>query len=556
MRKVLIVLIVILSLILTSLLGFIWYQSSHIFVDGEAYAKNAQELDLRGTDLPVMHILTVQAQLPDCKVLWDVPFQGAKHSSDTTQMQIETLQEVDIDILQKYFPELTRIDATACKDYGMLELLKERLPQCELVYQVDLGGTMLSPDAAEVTLQPGAFDFDTLIVNLVHLPNMQTIYFPNAEVTPEQMDALAQGYPDIVTDYSVEILGVEYDLQTTQLDLSALTPDQIDQVASKLSVLTSLEQVELMDANGASQLSMEDVKKLQEGAPNTVFHYTFDFYGIPISTTDKEVILKNIKITSDNFEEELRLVLDIMEEGDRFVLESRGKYDQNWKKIDNETLAQIREDYRDKTKMVWRVYFSTGYRGSSLTDAEVLRATYDLGDDNCSDLKYLEDCRYMDLGHCEFLDHCDFVSGMTSLEVVIVSGAPIKSLEPFAACKELKFLEIVECNYIPDLEPLRSCTKLEMLNISHTSIADISPVADFKLTHLNTMDNKVPEEDIAAYGEANPDCWIVTKGNHYGQGWRYDENDDPLPWYAKMKIAFKYPKSPNNLGWYLPDDFE
>ena len=145
---------------------------------------------------------------------------------------------------------------------------------------------------------------------------------------------------------------------------------------------------------------------------------------------------------------------------------------------------------------------------------------------------------------------------MTSLEVVIISGAPIKSLEPFTACKELKILEMVECNYIPDLEPLRSCTKLEMLNISHTSIADLSPVADYQLTHLNTMDNKVPKEDIEAYGEANPDCWIVTGGNHYGAGWRYDKNNDPLPWYAKAKIAFKYPKSPNNLGWYLPEDFD
>lgn len=554
MRKVLIALILILTLVLAGLLGFIWYQSSHIFVDGEAYAKNSQELDLRGTGLPAAHVLTVQAQLPDCKILWDVPFQGGTLSSDTASIQIRTLTEQDIAVMVNYLPNLTRIDASECREYAVLELLKEKLPGCQVVYQVDLGGTMTDPDTEELTLQPGAFDFDTLLTNLAHLPHMRALHFPNAEVTPEQMAALAEQYPEITADYSVEILGTEYDLQTTQLDLSALTPDQIEGVDAKLNVLTSLETVELMDASGVSRLSMEDVKKLQEAAPNTVFHYTFDFYGHTISTTDREVILKNIKIESDTFEQELRLVLDIMEEGDRFVLESRGKYDKMWKKIDCETLAKIREDYRGKTKMVWRIYFSDG--GTCLTDAEVLRSTYDLGDDNCEDLKYLEDCRYMDLGHDEYLDYCDFVSGMTSLEVAIISGAPIKSLEPFAACKELKFLEIVECNYIPDLEPLRNCTKLEMLNISHTSIADLSPVADFNLTHLNTMDNQVPEEDIAAFAEAHPDCWIVTEGNHYGAGWRYDENNDPLPWYAKMKIAFKYPKSPNNLGWYLPDDFE
>ena len=48
---------------------------------------------------------------------------------------------------------------------------------------------------------------------------------------------------------------------------------------------SSLEQVELMQEDGTSQLSMEDVRKLQKSAPNTVFHYSFEFYGIPISTT-------------------------------------------------------------------------------------------------------------------------------------------------------------------------------------------------------------------------------------------------------------------------------
>ena len=556
MRKVLITLIVILSLLLAGMLGFIWYQTSHIFVEDVAYAKNSEELDLRGSGLSVAHVLTVQDQLPNCKVLWDVPFQGGVLSSDTTSVRIDQLSEEDIDVLETYLTGVVKVDATACGDYAALELLKQRLPHCEVIYQVDIGGTKLDPDTAELTLETGTYDFETLVANIPHMPNLQNIYFPDARITPEQMDVLAQEYPDIAVKYTVEILGTEYGLDTTQLDLSAMTADQIDDVAGKLSVLTGLEQVELMQEDGTSQLSMEDVRKLQKSAPNTVFHYSFEFYGIPISTTDKEVILKNIKITSDNFADELRLVLDIMEKGDRFVLESRGKYDQNWKKIDCETLAQIREEYRDTTKLVWRVYFSINYKGTSLTDAEVVRITYDLRDNNCEDLKYLEDCRYLDLGHNELLNHCDFVSGMTSLEVVIISGSPIKTLDAFAHCPNLKFLEIVECNYIPDLEPLRNCTQLEMLNISHTSIADISPIADIKLTHLNTIDNNVPEEDIVAYGEANPDCWITTRGNHYGAGWRYDKNDDKLPWYEKMVAAFRYPKAPNNAGLYLPEDFE
>ena len=46
MRKVLIGAIVVLAVLLTTVLGFIWYQTTHEFVDGDAYPKNAQTLDL------------------------------------------------------------------------------------------------------------------------------------------------------------------------------------------------------------------------------------------------------------------------------------------------------------------------------------------------------------------------------------------------------------------------------------------------------------------------------------------------------------------------------
>ena len=170
-------------------------------------------------------------------------------------------------------------------------------------------------------------------------------------------------------------------------------------------------------------------------------------------------------------------------------------------------------------------------------------------------MQYLEKVRYMDIGHNEYLDNADFISGMVSLEAVIISGAPIHSLEPFAACKNLKFLEMVECHYIPDLEPLRECTQLEMLNISQSQIADISALDELNLTHLNTINNKVPEEQLTAYQEKHPDCWIVTSGNHYGVGWRYDTDSSTLlPWYAKLDAEYHYISQrniPNNIGWYL-----
>jgi deoxyribodipyrimidine photolyase-like uncharacterized protein len=142
---------------------------------------------------------------------------------------------------------------------------------------------------------------------------------------------------------------------------------------------------------------------------------------------------------------------------------------------------------------------------------------------------------------------------MTELEVVIISGAPIKSLEPFAKCTKLKFLEMANCTYIPDLEPLRNCTELEMLNISFTSISDLSPIDELPITHLTAVKNQIPDEEEVRYTEAHPDCWIVMAGDQpYGQGWRYDrDNQTKLPWYAKLAEAFRYPNPYNKTGWYL-----
>ncbi len=565
MRKVLITVIVILSLILAGLVGFIWYESTHVFVDGQAYAKYEEVLDLREEQVTESHYLAVKAQLPDTRIIWNVPFQNSSVSSDVQQLTISSLSEEDIRLLAAYFPDLRKIDASGCRDYAHLAQLALALTDCEVAYQVNLGSTSAEPGARELTLEAGSYEFDTLLENLVYLTQLEEIHFPKTELTQDQQQVLAEQFPDISVTCTVEILGKEYDMKTTVLDLSEMTSTDVDAVADKLGMLPELAEVQLMGSTNVSHLTLEDVQKLNLAAPRVQFHYSFDFHGAAVSTMDEEVILKNITVENADFADELRMVLDVLENCDRLVLEARGQYDKLWKNITCEELAKIREEYRDKTKLVWRVYF--GENGSSLTDAEVLRAVYGLTDDNSKDLVYCENVRYLDLGHNEFLDYMDFLSGMTDLEVAILSGAPLKSLDPIAACKNLKFLEIANCIYLPDINALKECTQLEMLNISFTRFEDLSPISDLNLTHLTTVKtpNVVregaevkPSEALQAFMDAHPDCWTVYEGDQpYGTGWRYTEDGKGhLDWYAKMVKAFKYPNPYNNIGWYLDEDFE
>ena len=129
MRKVLITFIVILSLILAALVGFMVYESTHVFVDGEAYAKHAKTLDLREEEVSESHYLAVQANLPECEIIWNVPFQGGFQSSDALTLNISDLTDEDIRILKTYFPRLKQINAGACQDYAMLARLKGATPK-------------------------------------------------------------------------------------------------------------------------------------------------------------------------------------------------------------------------------------------------------------------------------------------------------------------------------------------------------------------------------------------------------------------------------------------
>jgi len=543
LKKVLIIILVILLLVLGGMLGYLWYQSSHIFVEDAVYAKKSEVLDLRGQDISEEHYKEVAWQLPQCQIYWDVPFQGGRVSNDTTALTVTELSEQDIAQL-KYFPGLKTVDAMGCDDYAQLEALKAQYPQLEVRYQVSLGAKSFDPGVTELTLENGEYDFDTLMQNLVHLPQVKSILLPRTDLTLEQIDAISMEHSGIALDFTVEVLGQEYPSDTAQLDLSAMKPEDVEAVAAAIPGLAGLTEIRIMDAEGKSNLDLEAVKALKEAAPGVKIPYTFDFFGVKISTSDEEVHIKNKKIGDEN-EAQVRLALDVMDNCSRFVLENC--------RLSNETMANIREDYRDKTKVVWRINF--GKVGSSLTDAEVLRAVYDLQDDNCSALYYCEDVRFIDIGHSDNLDYIDFIAGMTKLEAAIISGAPVKSLEPLAACTELKFLELANCIYFTDLTPLASCTQLEMLNLSYAHIEDLSALDQLPLTHFTYIRNKTSVEEEARFIKQHPDCWTVFENGDqpYGKGWRYEEDGlTKTPWYARLTEVFRYDRTvPNQVGWYL-----
>ena len=548
---VLAVIALVLALVVAGAVGFLWYRNTHVFVEGKAYSNRVDSLDLRQESISIEHYDQLKALLPDCEILWNVPFQNGTVSSDCGELTIDTISDGDIELMAAYFPNLKKVDASRCGDYAMLEKLQARLPELDVIYTVSLGGKSFAPDSTELSLAPEEFDLDTLTANLPYLPQVNTLEFLRTDLTLEQVEQLRTDFPGITFAFTVELLGQEYGEDTTELDLSAMTSEQVVEVSQKLPMLPALEKITLTDGEGNSQLPKEDVKALQQAVPNAVIDYSFDFFGTRLSTAEEEVHIKNVKI-GDEGESEVRAALDLLPNCKRFVLENC--------QISNEVMAKLRDDYRDRTKVVWRVSFG---KGSSLTDAQSLRAVYDLVDTNCANLTYLEDVRFMDIGHNEFLKESSFISGMKSLEYVIISGSMISDLKPFANCKNLKVLEAAFCEYIYSAEGLESCENLERLNISYTHITDLSPLDNLNLVNLCAMyegKSRVPVEEQERFKALKPDCKMTFVGSQpYGSAWRYDDNNDPLEWYATIRKVFRYdifPATPNHVGWYLDGEDE
>jgi len=283
--------------------------------------------------------------------------------------------------------------------------------------------------------------------------------------------------------------------------------------------------------NGTSALSLVDVQTLQEAAPQATFHYTYSFYGKTLSTTDTYVEY-SYKYMKDSDEEEIRQILDVMDNCESFIF--------NGCHISDEIMAQIREDYRGRIQIAWRVYFGNV---SCLTNKEVIKCVYGLTDANSKALKYCEDARFIDFGHNETLTDISFIAYMPKLEAIILSGSMIRDLTPFEGNTSLYFLEIAYCGYITDLSPLSGCTNLGMLNLSYTGVTDLSPIDELPITNLTFVKTAVSDEEVERYSTLHPDCWVVSAGPQpYGKGWRYDENGDPAEYYKKLasKEIFNY----------------
>ena len=434
-----------------------------------------------------------------------------------------------------YYPNLKTVDLSGSTCYSAILDFSSKRPHLDITFSVSLGETEVSSKATSTVLTPGSFDYETLLQNLQYLPELISISLSDVDLSAEQLQTLRETYPQISLDYSVDLFGDHLGLETTQLDLSAMDASGIGEACQKLGQMSSLTDVYLNPA-----LSFEDVDRLQSAVPNVRFHYSFSLLGKTVSTGDGEIIYKDLNLDS-NDETQIRTALKILDHTSRFVLDNCG--------FSNETLAKLREDFRDGPKVIWRVWFGKENRYTTLTDDDTIRAVYNVTDDTCGPMKYLEDVKYMDIGHNEFLSDLSFVSYMPNLEVLIASESAVKELTGFDNCKKLTWLELAYCYKLENIDALAGCDGLKYLNISYSKVKSFEPLDGLKLERFVYLSPKASTKEQNTFTTIHPkaECITVFYGYSmpYSYGWRYNDNGKTMFWYYKdvIREVFEYDKA-------------
>ena len=123
----------------------------------------------------------------------------------------------------------------------------------------------------------------------------------------EEIASWAQAHPGVSTRYTVTLPnGTVLPSDTRSVDLSALSVSECEQAAAKLSLLPSLDTVNL-GAEGR-QFSWSDIARLRALLPKPVFQYAFRLYGTDCNLSNTTISLYKVRIPDDG-----KLVDEIMD---------------------------------------------------------------------------------------------------------------------------------------------------------------------------------------------------------------------------------------------------
>ena len=419
--------------------------------------------------------------------------------------------------------------------YSEIEAFIAENPNKKVTYTVTIDGgdtpVAVTNEDTTVILTHDA-QIDSLLAQKEYLQNLSTVDLTALTVDAAVWNRLDAAFPNAdLGCKAIRILGREYLIDTTSIDLSDLTAEQLPEAIEGLQALSSLalREVELCKEDGTCTVTLDDAAALCQAHPDLTYNFKMKLFGQEVSTD-----MERLEYWRAGFKDEglaqFRKLLPMMHKLTYLKLD--------WCGTTNEAMAQLRDDF-PHIKVVWRIFF---HEYNCLTDTLKIWANWTVNDMNNDCLKYCTDVKYLDLGHT-MITHCEWARNMPDLEVVIMGDCNLKSIEPLRDCPKITYLEIFSSR-VTDLTPLEDLKELKYLNISNLKVDDITPMygLDNLIKVNSTMNGRIPQEQIDKFRELQPQCaaTFLDHGNPTGYDWRYDNWGHILPRYALLREQFGY----------------
>ena len=407
---------------------------------------------------------------------------------------------------------------------------------------VDIGGTVLTLETDRLDLTELAWEYQALLDAAPQLPAVTVVDLGVTDLTAWELDGLKAAFPQSEIRYSVDVLGKRVSHDTISLDLSTMDAARTDELVAVLPMLPNLQEINFANGEGCvyDLDNIRQLDKVREAAPQATLRVKFELFGQTVTSEDERIEYYLTPIGNEGAET-VRAVLPYLKNCTYFLMDGCD--------IDYEILAKMRDDF-PQTKIVWRIWLAGPFYGSErltlrasmLSDTKLIR-TVVVTDRNCHLLNYCTETKYMDLGHNDYISDCSFINYMPDLEVAILGLTEIADISPLANCPKLEYLELFSCK-VSDLSPLANCTELRHLNVSNLKgLTDLTPLYGLKNLErfravMNPQLSKAQLDELAAQ---LPNCNMLREGwDPTENGWRWDEDRNPLPRYALLKEQMEY----------------
>lgn len=511
-------LIVLSTLGLLGWVGYQYYDYTYLVMDGQFYRRDLDELDFAGRNLKQYEKLTdfydlrkvdlrkssigveeydwLRDQLPNCDILWYLPFQGEYLSLDTESIAVQSLTDSEV-VLLDHLTKLRSVDAWDCGDLPQLLQLKQRRPECDVLYYVKIEGTNWSSDVENVALENA--DAQEIQEKLTLLPMMKTLHLTGKLPSMGEIMQLQNAFPDTEITWEYTVGSRAYGCDTKKLDLTGI-PMTMETGMRMLAYFPELTNVVAQDCR------MSNLEKIAlcQAYPNCTFLWELDVFGVNAYTDTDFIDLTGREIPSLEELEELLVWFPNLKQVD---MVSCG--------FDNESMEALNRRH-ENIKFVWAIRVGGILLRTDATYYIPVKWGFKVTDRDLEPLKYFHDMVAIDLGH-QAITCCPWVAEMPHLRFLLLADTQLNDISPVANHKELVYLEIFMTR-VTDLSPLVSCTALEDLNLCYT-YADCEPLKE--MTWLKRIWWSGSWKASVTLPEALPNTYCEFHSNSStGEGWR------------------------------------